>query len=51
MTATPVDEGFLFAFPHVGQWCGRFSQSRPALLGASFATAAIVVPLGHGVRG
>ncbi len=37
--------GFLFAFPLVGQWCARFSQRRPALLAASFATAALVVPL------
>ena len=37
--------GFLFAFPLVGQWCSRFSQRRPKLLTASFATAALVVPL------
>ncbi|MGX8011119.1 glycosyltransferase family 39 protein [Mesorhizobium sp. ORM8.1] len=37
--------GFLFAFPLVGQWCARFSQRKPALLSASFAIAAIVVPL------
>jgi Dolichyl-phosphate-mannose-protein mannosyltransferase len=37
--------GFLFAFPLVGQWCGRFAQRRPGLLRVSFTTAAIVVPL------
>ena len=37
--------GFLFAFPLVGQWCARFSHRKPALLSASFAIAAIVVPL------
>lgn len=37
--------GFLFAFPLVGQWCSRFPLRRPALLGVSFAIAAIVVPL------
>ena len=37
--------GFLFAFPLVGQWCSRLAQRRPGLLKASFATAAIVVPL------
>ncbi|WP_421915457.1 ArnT family glycosyltransferase [Mesorhizobium sp.] len=37
--------GFLFAFPLVGQWCGRFAERKPGLLRVSFATAAIVVPL------
>lgn len=37
--------GFLFAFPLVGQWCSRFSERKPGVLKASFACAAIVVPL------
>lgn len=37
--------GFLFAFPLVGNWSHRFAQRRQRLLRASFATAAIVVPL------
>ncbi|WP_296745305.1 glycosyltransferase family 39 protein [Mesorhizobium sp.] len=37
--------GFLFTFPLVGQWCSDFAQRRPARLNASFAVAAIVVPL------
>ena len=37
--------GFLFAFPLVGQWCRDFSRRHSGWLNASFAIAAITVPL------